>query len=410
MKLDVHKHEQRYKNWKDYVLENGEDNMSQRNSEVLLNYVFDMQVGVNISKKSKKGGRSFPRLNSIRQRMAQMMRAFEKRGLKDLTELTEEKMMDYFTALRTGEIKTARQEKYKSVQDYAKVFKSFWHWWIKVNRKKGIAIIDITEDLDTSKEEQPSFVYMTKKQLYEDYMPYFDDEEQMILSFVFDSLIRSPTEILSLEVGDLFNKEGEVWVNIPDEISKVKGRLFNLMYCGSDIKNYIKRNNLKPGDKLFSFSSIYFNRKMKKIAHQIWGDKVSHPKAKGRYNEITLYSLRHSGSIHFRKLAEDHPEALGIDTLRERGGWKDYKMLNYYTSFIGLTGKIQKGKLLLKEDKDKLEMEVEDLKIWKEGIMEVMEKMLEQMTPEEKARPLALSEKYREALLISPTKSKGVKI
>lgn len=362
MKLDVHKHEERYKKWKDYVLENSEDNMSDRNSEILLSFVFDMEVGANISKKSRKGGRSFPRLNSIRQRMAQMMRAFESRDLYDLTELTEKVMMDYFNDLRTGKIKTVRGDNYKSVQDYAKVFKSFWHWWMKSQRKKGNAILDITEDLDTSKDETPAFVYITKKQLYEEYMPFFDEDDQMILSFVFDSLIRSPTEILSLEVGDLFEKDGEIWVNVPDEISKIKGRLFNLMYCGDDITRYIKRNSLDTQDRLFDFSSIYFNRKMKKIAKQIWGDKVSHPKAKGRFSEITLYDLRHSGAIHFRKLIEEHPEAMGVPTLVERGGWKDYKMINYYTAFIGLTGRIQKGKLLLKEDKTRLEKDIEELK------------------------------------------------
>ena len=112
-----------------------------------------------------------------------------------------------------------------------------------------------------------------------------------------DSLIRSPTEILSLEVGDLFEKNGDTWVNIPDEISKVKGRLFNLMYCGEDLKKYIKRKDLKPEDKLFDFSPGNFNSKMKKVAKQIWGDSVSHPKAGGKFSEITLYSLRHSGSI-----------------------------------------------------------------------------------------------------------------
>jgi len=362
MKLDVHGHEQRYKRWKEYVLKEGEDRLSKKNSETLLAFIFDMEVGANVSRKAKKGGRSFPRLNNIRQRMIQMMRVFEKDGLDDLTKLKEKQVMDYFNALRTGEIKTARGEVYKSVQDYAKVFKSFWHWWMKSQRKKGTAIIDITEDIDTSKDIKPSFVYMTKKQLYEQYIPYFEEDEQVVLLFVFDSLIRSPTELLSLEVKDLFEKNGDTWVNVPDEISKVKGRLFNLMYCGEDLKKYIKRKDLKPEDKLFDFSSGNFNSKMKKVAKQIWGDSVSHPKAGGKFSEITLYSLRHSGSIHLRMLAQEHPEALSLDTLRERGGWKDFKMVNYYTEFIGLSGEIKKGKLLLKEDKTKLEQEVAELK------------------------------------------------
>jgi len=68
--------------------------------------------------------------------------------------------------MRSGEIKTRENKVYKSVQDYAKNFKAFWHWHQKVNRKKGIDIPDITVDLDTSG-TKPDWVYLNEEQIRE---------------------------------------------------------------------------------------------------------------------------------------------------------------------------------------------------------------------------------------------------
>jgi len=70
-----------------------------------------------------------------------------------------------------------------------------------------------------------------------------------------------------------------------------------------------------------------------------------------------MYDMRHSGAIHFRQLFQKTGQSL--DLLRERGGWSDFKMINYYTKRLGLDGHIQKEKLLLQEDKTKLEDQVD---------------------------------------------------
>jgi len=51
-----------------------------------------------------------------------------------------------------------------TVQDYVKIFKAFWHWHQKVNRKNKIEIPDITIDLDTSG-TKPEWVYLNEKQV-----------------------------------------------------------------------------------------------------------------------------------------------------------------------------------------------------------------------------------------------------
>ncbi len=359
MKRDIFNHKQRYENWKSEVSELGIDSLTKKNSDLLIQYVFDMELGVNVSRLSKKGARSYIRLNNIRQRLSQIIKMLQDRRISDITKVTQNQITLFFNDMSKGVIKTQKGETYRSIEDYENVFKSFWHWWMKINRKKDITLFDITEDLEKPK-RNPRFVYLTKEQL-DEMLPYFNDSEQVLLLFVFDSIIRSPTELLSLQVKDIYKKEGIVWVNIPDEISKTFGRTFNLLYCGDALWGYIQKNDLKPDDFLFTLSHFMLTKKMQKVANQLWGNKLSHPKAGEQFNKITLYDLRHSGAIHLRVLASKTGK-VSLDALRQRGGWIDLKMINYYTQFIGLDGSIDKDALLIEEDKSKLERDVDKLK------------------------------------------------
>lgn len=359
-KLDIHGHEQRYKNWKDRVKEDGEEGITKENSNILIKFLSDFEIGQNISNKSKKGARGYMRLNNLRQRLTQIMRMLEKRGVGNITLLTEKKIMDFFNEMRNGTIKTLDGKKYKSVADYVKVFKCFWHWFMKVSKKEGKKKVeDITEDLDSSREEEPKFVYITKEQL-EELMPYFDKDEQVCLMFCFDSIIRSPTELLSLKVKDIYEEEHKVWVNLPDGISKTFGRKLSLLYCGEALLEYIKRNGLDSNDYLFkNINYIVLNKKLQQVAKQVFKDRET--KGGATFGEITLYDLRHSGAINLRILASKNGK-ISLEKIRHRGGWKDYRMLNYYTKFIGLDGDIEKEDTLLSEDKTKLEKQIENLK------------------------------------------------
>lgn len=356
-KVDVHGHEQRYKKWKVAVVDSGETELTKANSDILIKYVFDMEIGANVSKNSKKGARSYPRLNNIRQRLSQMMRMLQGRGIKDVSKISERQITDFFNDMRKGTIKTARGEKYSSVGDYTKIFQAFWRWWIKVNRKESKTIIDITEDLDTSGHES-KFVSISKEEL-DKMLPYFTEDEQVVLLFVFDSLIRAPTELLSLKAKDIFERNGEVWVNIPKEISKTIGRTLNLLYSGKAVVSYIKRNSLGPEEYLFKFSYPVFSEKIQAVAGQLFSNRIS--EGGELYKNMTLYDLRHGGAIHLRIIAHK-TKKINLDALRQRGGWTDFKMLNYYTKFLGLTGEIDSNDLLVEADKSKLEKDLDELK------------------------------------------------
>jgi len=390
MKKDIFAHEQRYKNWKERIEEEGEDHLTKKNSDILIQFILDMEIGANVSKKNKKGGRSYVRLNSLRQRLSQMLRMLEERNVNDVTKITEKKLIQFFSDMRTGIIKTKHGEKYKSVQDYVKIFKSFYHWWIKVNRKRGKMLLDITEDLDTSLVEAPKFVYITKEQL-DKVLPYFSSEEQLILIFCFDTLIRSPTELLSLLTKEIYEQDGKVWVNIPDNISKTFGRKLSLLYCGDELLKYIKEKELNPSDYLFNVNHLLINKKLQKVCVQVFGDKVSDTRAGGLWSDIILYSLRHSGTINLRIIASKNGK-ISLDTIRQRGGWTDFKMVNYYSRFIGLTGDIEKEDIMISEDKTKLQKEVETLK---KQMKAIEQKLVDEMMGSEKEMVVLVDSKRK---------------
>jgi integrase len=354
MKRDLYKDEARFKSWKKTAL--SDDEISSKNIEFIYDCVSDLEQGKNIGKGSKKGARSYKRLNTVRTKMYFIARELEKKGIDDFRKTTEQAIFDIFDGMRKGKI---NGKKYKSTGDYTKIFKTCWHWWMKVNRKKGIEIKDITEDLDNSVEE-PDFTLFSKEDL-EKMRKNQLSEDQLICTFVFDSLVRAPTELLSILVKYITVENNVVWLYIPDEISKSIGRNVDLVYCGQEILKYIKEKNLGPDDYLFNFSPGDFNKRMQEAAEKTFGDKLSNPIAKGLYKNCTLYDLRHSGSVHFRRLAQQ-TKKIDIDTLRQRGGWTDFRMLNYYTKFIHLKGEIGKDNLLLQEDRTEMQNEISELK------------------------------------------------
>lgn len=150
MKIDPYKHKEKFLTWKEKV-KNGIPDISKQNSDIILQYISDMENGLNVSSKSVKGARSHIRLNNLRQRMIFLAKQFEHYCKVGLTEINEERLFKLFNAMRNGTIKRRDGESYQSVVDYVKPFKAFWHWYMKVNKKKGINIQDITEDLDVSK-------------------------------------------------------------------------------------------------------------------------------------------------------------------------------------------------------------------------------------------------------------------
>jgi len=69
-------------------------NISKINSDLVLRYLGDMEKGINVAHLSKKGGRSYVRLNTIKNRIVLIVKHFEARfGLDEITKVTEEQVL-----------------------------------------------------------------------------------------------------------------------------------------------------------------------------------------------------------------------------------------------------------------------------------------------------------------------------
>jgi len=133
MKIDPYKHEERYKKWRKKA-EKSISDVNKTDSDLILRYLDDMENGINISSASVKGSRSYIRLNTLREKMIFLTK---KLGSDDLTKIKEEDLLKFFTQMRNGDIRREDGEIYRSVSDFVKIFKAFWHWHQKVNRKNG---------------------------------------------------------------------------------------------------------------------------------------------------------------------------------------------------------------------------------------------------------------------------------
>ena len=247
MKRDPYKHKEKYQNWKIAVGE-GIPDISKTNSNIIIRFLEDMEVGRNVSSRSSKGPRSYIRLNTLRQKLVFFSKRFKVEfGLEDITKISEDEIISFFAKIRTGEVAREDGSVYASIDTYGKVFKSFWHWWIKVNRKEGITISDITIDLDV-RTNKPSWVYLTEDQV----RSVCDNsifKYRVLIMFLFDTGIRAPTELMNIKVSDFLNDFKEL--NIRDEVSKTFGRRIKLMICSEIIKEYVSKNHLSLNDHLF---------------------------------------------------------------------------------------------------------------------------------------------------------------
>jgi len=343
MKFDPHKNKERWESWKEKN-QSAISGISVFNSEIILNYLKDMELGINISISNKKGSRSPTRLNSLKNRMVLLAKHFEKRySLDKITNISEEELIGFFTKMRSGEIRKNNNEKYKSVRDYAKIFKAFWHWYQKVEKKKGKEIQDITHYLDTSG-TKPEWCYLDEKQVKQLFEKAKYDYKVLIM-FLFDSGIRSPTELMNIKVSDLYGDCKEL--NIREEISKTFGRRIKLMLCSELLKEYIESRGLKQEDYIFQRNHNCINRYLKRLGENVFGDKPS--LAGKKYSQLTMYDFRHISCCYWL------PRYKSESALKFRFGWKKSDKIHYYSELLGMRDTICEEDLLIDVTKTEIE-------------------------------------------------------
>lgn len=362
MKIDPYKHKEKFLTWKEKV-KNGIPDISKQNSDIILQYISDMENGLNVSAKSVKGARSYIRLNNLRQRMIFLAKQFEHYCNVGLTEIIEERLFKLFNAMRNGTIKRKDGEIYQSVVDYVKPFKAFWHWHMKVNKKKGINIQDITEDLDVSK-SKPRWVYLTQEQvrkLCDNAKP----EYKALIMFMYDTGIRSPGELINVRVSDLY--ENFKKLNIREETVKKGsfGRKINLMLCSDLLRRYAVDQKLHNDSQLFKISPYAVNRYLKRLAKRVLGDGAS--LAGEKYSNLTMYDFRHCSCCYWL------PRYKSESALKYRFGWRKSDKIHYYSELLGMKDTISEEDMLI--DLTKTEIERRLLKTEQEN--EIVKEKLE---------------------------------
>ncbi len=385
MKIDPYNHKERYLKWKEN-LKNKILSLSDENSQTILNYLEDMENGLNVANGSKKGARSYIRLNTLKIRLIFLANQFQERyDIKSIIKINERQLHNFFTGMRNGIITKQNGEPYKSVVDYVKIFKAFWHWHQKVNRKDGIKISDITIDLDTSR-EKPEWVYLTEEEVKKlaDNAKY---KYRVLIMFIFDTGIRSPTELVNIRISDIYNDFKEL--HIRDEISKTFGRKIKLMICPKMLKEYVKINKLSSEDRLFPINPKLTNLYLKRLAKRVLGDKKS--PAGQRYSELTMYDFRHCSCCYWL------PRYKSESALKFRFGWKKSDKIHYYSELLGMRDTISEEDLLIDVTKTEIEKRLtvsENQKQILQERVDVLENQMKQMLGLVKQGCLVVSKSY----------------
>ena len=344
MKIDPYKHKEVFLKWKERTL-NGIPEVSKINSDIILQYISDMENGLNVSSKSAKGPRSYIRLNNLRQRMIFLAKNIEQHCNVNLPDISEEQIIKFFNSMRNGSIKRIDGKCYRSVVDFVKPFKAFWHWYVKVNKKKGIAITDITEDIDASN-PKPRWVYLSQEQvkkLCDHAKPVY----KVLIMFLYDTGIRSPTELINIRVSDIH--EDFKKLNIPHEIAKKGsfGRKINLMLSSDLLKQYVQDKGVQNNDQLFNISPLVVNQYLKRLAKRVLGDGTS--LAGEKYSNLTMYDFRHCSCCYWL------PRYKSESALKYRFGWKKSDKIHYYSELLGMKDTIREEDMLIDLTKTEIE-------------------------------------------------------
>ena len=344
MKIDPYKHKEKFFRWKDNV-KNGIIGISKLNSDIILQYISDMENGLNISSKSVKGPRSYIRLNNLKQRMIFLAKQIKQHCDVDLSDISEEQLIKFFNAMRNGTIKRLDGKYYQSVVDFVKPFKSFWHWHMKINKKKGIEISDITEDVDVSN-SKPRWVYLSQEQI-KSLCDHAKPEYKVLIMFLYDTGIRSPTELINIRVSNIY--DGLKKLNISQEIVKKGsfGRKINLMFCSDLLRQYIKDKCLHGNDQLFNISPPVVNQYLKRLAKRVLGEGES--LAGEKYSNLTMYDFRHCSCCYWL------PRYKSESALKYRFGWKKSDKIHYYSELLGMKDTISEEDMLIDLTKTEIE-------------------------------------------------------
>jgi len=137
---------------------------------------------------------------------------------------------------------------------------------MKIMRRSGVTIEDITLDLDTSR-VKAKFNYFTMDQLNE-LLNHSSYEYRVLMMFLFDTGIRAPKELYNVRAKDItpIGEDG-YQVLIREASSKTFGRKVKLMLFPKQIAAYA--SSLQPDETLFSKEPSVVNQYLKRLGYKV---------------------------------------------------------------------------------------------------------------------------------------------
>ncbi len=367
--FDPHQHEKYYQTWR--KLGSKLDGVTPENIEYILAFLKDMEIGANVNPSSKKGARGYGRLRNLKSKMQTMAILFQKElKINSFAELESKdlEVLKFFNNMREGKLPCRIYAKpLKAVGTYVRIFKSFWHWYERVERRKGRQVLDITMDVD-ARDEKPKFSYFTIEGLKKlcDEANY---EYRMMMLFLFDSGIRAPTEFMNVKVSDLEWKSEYYNLNIRAETSKTFGRKIKLLLCSKDLKEYIAKRRLSGDAYLFRKSPQRMNQYLRNLGYKVLKLGIVEIKVFNdrRYEVIkeglSMYDFRHCSACYWL------PRYKSESALKYRFGWKKSEMIHYYTELLGMKDTIENEDMCIDVTKTVLEQKLQE----KDKVIEIMQ-------------------------------------
>ena len=187
--------------------------------------------------------------------------------------------------------------------------------------------------------------------------------------FMYDTGMRV-TEAYSIRIKDFSNEFTRL--SIRNEYAKTFGRTINLKLCSSLIQDFIKNHNLGSEDFIFIKKPAAFNKYLRTLAGNTFGDKVS--PARKSYNKMSLYDIRHNASCYWLKRYPRTPP------LMYRMGWSKENEVRYYSELLGMSDQIDDADMVTTEEKTAYEKRIQALEREKEKTNELIKELIAKVT------------------------------
>lgn len=358
-KRDPYNHEGRWISWKT-ATQQGIPGISEYNAKLIQAYLWDMEVGKNVSPVARKGERSYCRLLALKSRLIFFARQCDR---LELDKLSRDQLLKLFFDMRNGLLRRKDGGKYIGTGSYVKDFKAFWNWL----RRTGKVTEDITIDLRRSDGRKPAWVYLTEDE-FKTLANQANSDYRALIWLMYDTGMRV-TEAYSIQVRD-FSKDF-TQLNIREESAKTFGRIIKLKLCSSFIREFVKFHNLGPHDFIFIKTPAAFNKYLRKLAKTLFG--ASDSPARKPYHKMRIYDIRHNACCYWLKR---YPTTTG---LMYRMGWSEEKEIRYYSEFLGQADTIDDENMITTEEKTKYEKRIEILEKDREKTHELINELIKNL-------------------------------